>query len=121
VSTFQFIAVGLVFAIGTMVSSPVTFELVPTFARREWLGAYYGFNGYALAIGGGLSASLGGFTYDLGAKLGLPLLPWWVCLFTGIAVFSGLFLFERRRALALARAQATGSEGEFCPVQVGAR
>ena len=63
-------------AFGTMISSPVTYELVPYFAEGRWLGAYYGFNGYALAIGGALSATLGGWTYDLGHQWGVPLLPW---------------------------------------------
>jgi DHA1 family multidrug resistance protein-like MFS transporter len=77
-----------------MVASPVTFELVPLFAKGELLGAYYGFNGYAMAFGGALSACLGGWIYDLGIAWKNPNLPWQICLGLGIVVFCGLNYFE---------------------------
>jgi len=94
--TTHYLIAGFVFALGTMISNPITFEVIARFARGNQLGAYYGFNGYALAIGGALSASLGGWTYDFGHAVGFPNLPWWVCLFTGVAVFTGLHWLESR-------------------------
>lgn len=94
--TTHYLIAGFVFAIGTMIANPITFEVIPRFARGRQVGAYYGFNGYALAVGGALSASIGGWTYDFGHAVGFPNLPWWVCLFTGTAVFAGLHWLERR-------------------------
>jgi len=102
----HYLFLGFLFALGTMISNPITFEVIPRFAARGQLGAYYGFNGYALAIGGALSASLGGWTYDFGHAMGFPNLPWWVCLITGVIVFVGLHWLERNLG--------TTREGAIC-------
>ncbi len=123
----HYLLLGFCYALGMMVSNPITFELIPRFAPRDQLAAYYGFNGYALAIGGALSTSLGGWTYDYGHAIGFPNLPWWVCLFTGLAVFGGMqwlegslrasgegaicFHFLPRRLDPIAEGKDVGSDG----------
>jgi MFS family permease len=99
------IAMSSVYCVGLMVVGPLTFELVPLFAPQGLLGTYYGFNGYAVAVGGAASALCGGWLYDAGASLGMPALPWLVALGLGLLVFAGMHVGQRvwfvRPALAL--------------------
>ncbi|WP_232699685.1 MDR family MFS transporter [Brevibacillus daliensis] len=87
------------FAIGTMISVPYLIDMVPHFAPRERLGAYYGFNGYALAIGGSIGTMLGGWTYDIGSQRNMPWLPWTICLVVGIFVAWNMYRIEQKSAL----------------------
>lgn len=84
----------VIFAVGTMLAAPVILDVIPRFAPPRLLASYYGFNGYSMAVGGALSTSLGGWFYDQGEQLGMPLLPWIVCLFVASAVMVCLYFFE---------------------------
>ncbi|WP_126427649.1 MDR family MFS transporter [Brevibacillus marinus] len=86
----------LIFALGTMISVPQLVDMVPRFAPKEHIGAYYGFNGYSLAFGGSIGTFLGGWMYDLGRQTGYDWLPWAVCLLVGILVAVNLYLMEER-------------------------
>jgi DHA1 family multidrug resistance protein-like MFS transporter len=83
-----------IFAIGTMISAPFLIDMVPRFAPKEYIGAYYGFNGYSLAFGGSIGTFFGGWMYDLGVQLDLPWLPWSICLVIGMLVAWGLYTLE---------------------------
>ncbi len=83
-----------VFALGTMISMPYLVDMVPRFAPRKLLGAYYGFNGYSLAIGGSISTFFGGWVYDLGKAWQLEWLPWTICLLVGVLVALRLHQLE---------------------------
>lgn len=86
----------LIFALGTMISVPQLVEMVPRFAPKEHIGAYYGFNGYSLAFGGSIGTFVGGWMYDLGRQIGHEWLPWAVCLVVGILVAVNLYRMEER-------------------------
>ena len=107
------IAAGVLFACGSMIAGPVAAEVVPRFASQTSLGAYYGFNGYAVAVGGAGSAALTGVLFDLGKWYGLPALPWIAAAAVATATCAGLWLFERelrRRQASPARAATPESE-----------
>ncbi|CAM5792949.1 MFS transporter [Brevibacillus borstelensis] len=82
------------YALGTMIAVPNLVEVVPRLAPREHVGAYYGFNGYALAIGGSFGQLLGGWVYDTSRQLGAPWLPWTICLVVGIGVAWQMYRME---------------------------
>jgi DHA1 family multidrug resistance protein-like MFS transporter len=89
------------FALGTMISAPLLVDMVPRFAPKELLGAYYGFNGYSLAIGGSIGQVAGGWVYDMGVSLTMPWLPWVICLIFGIAVAMSMYWMEQKLQLRL--------------------
>jgi DHA1 family multidrug resistance protein-like MFS transporter len=88
------ILIGLLFALGTMIAGPVLYDIVPMFAPKEQIGAYYGFNNFALAVGGALSTSAGGWFYDMGTQLHWPLLSWGVCLAVAVLVCWRMYKME---------------------------
>jgi len=87
------------FALGTMISAPLMVDMVPRFAPRDLMGAYYGFNGYALAIGGSFGQVAGGWVYDMGNTLAVPWLPWTVCLLIGGSVAWLLYRMDNKLPL----------------------
>ncbi|WP_010272560.1 MFS transporter [Paenibacillus senegalensis] len=91
-------ASAVLFALGTMIAAPLQLDVIPSFADSRLLASYYGFNGYSLAVGGALSTSAGGWFYDLGERLGLPLLPWLICLAVSLIVAVCLYFFKDARA-----------------------
>ncbi len=84
----------VIFATGTMISMPYLIDMVPLFAPKEELGAYYGFNGYSLAIGGSIGTLFGGYMYDLGIKWHMPWFTWSICLLVGCLVAVGLYQMQ---------------------------
>ncbi|MGN7468740.1 MDR family MFS transporter [Brevibacillus sp. SAFN-007a] len=74
------------FALGTMIAVPNLVDVVPRFAPKDLVGAYYGFNGYSIAVGGSLGQIAGGWVYDMGTKLQAGWLPWTICLAVGLLV-----------------------------------
>ncbi|MGO0060765.1 MDR family MFS transporter [Brevibacillus fluminis] len=91
----------VIFALGTMISMPYLIEMVPLFAPKEQIGAYYGFNGYSLAFGGSLGTFIGGWVYDLGVHQQLPWLAWSICLLVGIVVAWLLYQLEQKVGVGL--------------------
>lgn len=83
------------YALGTMIAVPNLVDVVPRFAPKELVGAYYGFNGYSIAIGGSLGQVAGGWVYDVGLKLQAAWLPWTLCLVVGLLVAWMLYQMER--------------------------
>lgn len=83
------------YALGTMIAVPNLVEVVPRLAPREQVGAYYGFNGYSLAIGGSFGQFAGGWVYDTARELGTPWLPWTICLLIGIWVAWQMYRMEQ--------------------------
>lgn len=92
-----------IFALGTMISMPYLVDMVPRFAPKEHIGAYYGFNSYSLAIGGSIGTTVGGWVYDMGKLVRLPWLPWGICLLVGAVVAWNLYQMECRAGVALSR------------------
>ncbi|CAM3247139.1 MFS transporter [Brevibacillus invocatus] len=83
------------YALGTMISVPNLVEMVPRFAPKELVGAYYGFNGYSVAIGGSVGQIVGGWVYDLGREMAMPWMPWSICLLVGLIVAWKLYQMEQ--------------------------
>jgi DHA1 family multidrug resistance protein-like MFS transporter len=83
------------FALGTMISVPNLVDMVPRFAPKEHVGAYYGFNGYSLAVGGSFGQFLGGWVYDTAVRLQAAWLPWTLCLAVGLVVAWKLHQMEQ--------------------------
>jgi DHA1 family multidrug resistance protein-like MFS transporter len=85
-----------IFSLGTMISVPQLVDVVPRFAPKEHVGAYYGFNGYSLAIGGSIGQLVGGWMYDMGKNWHVEWLPWSVCLLIGLIVAWNLHRMDGR-------------------------
>lgn len=81
----------ILFAVGMVVSAPLMLEVIALFAPPKLLASYYGFNGYALAVGGAISMMAGGWLYDLGERWRWPGLPWFVCMAVAAATAFGLW------------------------------
>lgn len=90
------------FSVGAVLATPTQQTVLAGLANPAALGSYFGVSALALAFGGGLGTSGGGFLYGLGQRLGLPALPWLAFCGVGLAATVGLLLFhrsgERRRA-----------------------
>lgn len=91
----------VIFALGTMISMPYLVEMVPRFAPKDQIGAYYGFNGYSLAIGGSVGTFVGGWVYDVGKGLGMPWFAWSICLVVGVLVAWLLFRLDQHVGIKL--------------------
>ncbi|CAJ1003062.1 MDR family MFS transporter [Brevibacillus aydinogluensis] len=95
---WMLVADALLFALGTMIAVPHMMDMVQRFAPPEHVGAYYGFNGYSLAIGGSVGQFAGGWVYDLAQRQEMPWLPWTLCLFVGLWVAWKLYRMEQEMA-----------------------
>lgn len=93
---FMLCFTAVIFAFGTMIAAPVIMDVIPLLAPPRLLASYYGFNGYSMAVGGALSTSLGGWFYDKGEQLDMPMLPWSVCLIVSIIVMGCLYILSVR-------------------------
>ncbi|MDO5090336.1 MAG: MFS transporter [Cardiobacteriaceae bacterium] len=85
-----------VYSVGFLVSRPMLDVLIAHLAHPKALGLYVGFSGVSIGIGGGLGNFIGGWLYDLGRDLALPMLPWSVFAVIGIATAWQLWLFFHR-------------------------
>ena len=85
-----------VYSIGFLVSRPMLDVLVAHLAHPKALGLYVGFSGVSIGVGGGLGNFVGGWLYDLGRDLAMPLLPWSVFAVIGVVTTWQLWLFFRR-------------------------
>jgi MFS transporter, DHA1 family, multidrug resistance protein len=95
---WMLIADALLFSLGTMIAVPNMVDMVQRFAPREHVGAYYGFNGYSLAIGGSVGQFAGGWVYDTALRLQMSWLPWTLCLLVGLWVAWKLYRMEQEMA-----------------------
>jgi DHA1 family multidrug resistance protein-like MFS transporter len=87
-----------IFSLGAMLVQPVMQTVTAELADPRAFGAYFGFNALALAFGGGLGNYMGGWLYDLAARLRWPMLPWLIFAGVGALVAVGLLLLNRAQA-----------------------
>lgn len=85
------------FSVGAVLTTPTQQTVLADLANPAALGSYFGVSALALAIGGGLGTSGGGFLYGLGLRLGAPALPWLLFGAVGLVSTLGLALFDRHR------------------------
>ena len=86
------IIIGLVlFGYGIIIVEPVQYDLTSRLANDELLATYFGFASLAIAIGGGVSQSVGGWLFQQG-----PSLVWGSCGVVCLLVVFGLRLLGKR-------------------------
>ncbi|MDO4642741.1 MAG: MFS transporter, partial [Cardiobacteriaceae bacterium] len=84
------------YTFGYLVSRPMIDILVAHLAHPKALGLYVGVGSISLGFGGGLGNFLGGWLYDLGKSLDMPLLPWSVFAVIGVLTTWQLARYFRR-------------------------
>nr|WP_281416449.1 MFS transporter [Deinococcus aestuarii] len=90
-STFgQLLACVALYSLGTMIVYPTQQTLTARLAPPGITGSYFGFSAISLGAGGALGNVLGGTLTDVGARLGLPLLPWLTLMAVGVMTALGL-------------------------------
>lgn len=85
-----------VFSLGALLAAPGQQTVAADLANPTALGSYFGVNALALALGGGIGNYAGGALYGLGREIGIPALPWLVCLAVGVGSAAGLAALDRR-------------------------
>ncbi len=86
------------FSFGALLAAPAQQTVAAELANPTTLGSYFGISALALALGGGIGNYAGGSLYSLGYHIGVPALPWLVCLVVGIGSAIGLALLDRHLA-----------------------
>lgn len=86
---------------GYLISRPMIDILVAHLAHPRALGLYVGVSNISIGVGGGLGNFLGGWLYDLGKALHLPLLPWTVFAAVGLLTAWQLARYFRRHPQAV--------------------
>lgn len=91
---------------GVLLAFPSQQTVTANLANPTSLGSYFGVNALALAIGGAVGNFSGGLLYDVGARRGLPALPWTVFSTIGLLTAVGMLLLRSRKV----EAQAAGRQ-----------
>lgn len=89
--TISLLGAVLVYSLGVVLVRPSEQTVVAGLANPVALGSYFGVAALAVAFGGGLGNYAGGVLYDLGARLGMPALPWLLFAAVGLVAASGLW------------------------------
>jgi DHA1 family multidrug resistance protein-like MFS transporter len=85
-----------VFSFGALLATPTQQTVAAELANPAALGSYFGVNALALAVGGGIGHTVGGWLYGLGQGPGMSALPWISCAVIGLSAALGLRLALRR-------------------------
>lgn len=86
----QLLACVALYSLGTMVVYPTQQTLTARLAPAGLTGSYFGFSAISLGLGGAVGNVIGGALIDLGARIGLPLLPWLTLMGLGLLTALGL-------------------------------
>ncbi|AHF74263.1 MFS superfamily export protein YceL [Candidatus Sodalis pierantonius str. SOPE] len=91
-----FMLIGL-FYIGSIIAEPARETLGASLADNRARGSYMGFSRLGLALGGAIGYSGGGWLYDVGNRLEIPQLPWFMLGLIGFITLLGLYRqFQQR-------------------------
>lgn len=85
-----FLLIGL-FYIGSIIAEPARETLGASLANNRARGSYMGFSQLGLALGGAIGYSGGGWLYDVGNRLDIPQLPWFILCLIGCVTLLGLY------------------------------
>lgn len=85
-----FILIGF-FYIGSIIAEPARETLSISLADNRARGSYIGFSRLGLALGGTIGYSGGGWLYDIGNRLEIPQIPWFMLSFIGLITLGGLY------------------------------
>ncbi|MPY66330.1 MFS transporter [Deinococcus sp. SDU3-2] len=86
----QLLACVALYSLGTMLVYPTQQTLTARLAPAGLTGSYFGFSAISLGLGGAVGNVVGGALIDLGARIGLPLLPWLTLMGVGFLTALGL-------------------------------
>ena len=89
--TLSLLAAVVIYSLGIVLARPSEQTVAAGLANPAALGSYFGVAALAVAFGGGLGSYVGGLLYDLGGRLGLPALPWFVFAAIGSIAAAGLW------------------------------
>ncbi len=81
----SFLMCVMCFSLGVILTRPTQQAITAGLADQKALGSFMGFSYLGLAFGGGLGNWLGGLMIDYANQHQMPLLPWLVYCFVGIA------------------------------------
>jgi MFS transporter, DHA1 family, multidrug resistance protein len=95
-----------VFASGMMIIEPANFDMTSKLAKPEMTATYFGFSSFAMAIGGSVSQSAGGYLLQAGKDIGHPSLIWWITSAVALAAIGGLARMMRTGGTAEVAAKA---------------
>lgn len=84
------------FSLGALLAAPGQQTVAADLANPARSDRTFGVSALALALGGGIGNYAGGALYSFGHDIGVPALPWLVCLGVGIGSAAGLAVFDRR-------------------------
>lgn len=86
----QLLACVALYSLGTMLVYPTQQTLTARLAPPGLIGSYFGFSAISLGLGGAVGNLVGGLLIDVGARLGVPLLPWLTLMGVGVVTALGL-------------------------------
>ncbi|MGL9725058.1 multidrug efflux MFS transporter MdtH [Sodalis sp. (in: enterobacteria)] len=102
-----FMLIGL-FYIGSIIAEPARETLGASLADNRARGSYMGFSRLGLALGGAIGYSGGGWLYDVGNRLEIPQLPWFMLGLIGFITLLGLYRQFQQRPIEPAMLKGRG-------------
>lgn len=90
-----FLACVVIYSLGRLMVEPMTYTITLQYATPDTMASYFGFSSLALAVGGVIGNSAGGWLFDLGNNNGWQGLCWLVLGGVGLLVIVGVILFQR--------------------------
>lgn len=102
-----FMLIGL-FYIGSIIAEPARETLGASLADNRARGSYMGFSRLGLALGGAIGYSGGGWLYDVGNRLEIPQLPWFMLGLIGFITLLGLYRQFQQRPIEPAMLNSRG-------------
>ncbi|ASC78925.1 MULTISPECIES: multidrug efflux MFS transporter MdtH [Serratia] len=90
------------FYLGSIIAEPARETLSASLADPRARGSYMGFSRLGLALGGALGYTGGGWMYDTGRTMNMPVLPWLLLGAVGFATLLALYWqFSPRRSASM--------------------
>ena len=87
-------------SLATMIIYPFEMATIATFGGRHLVGTYYGLYSTLAGIGIAVGNLLTGWALDLGARAGLPSLPWLALALIGLGCAVAVVALDRSGRLA---------------------
>lgn len=105
----------VVYALGRLITEPISAIVVAKYASDSTMASYFGFGALALGVGGVFGNLVGGWLFDYSKEIGNPALCWWFLGAIGLLVVAGCWVFyqvEPRLEERAAPASKTGGSFE---------
>ncbi|WP_436764116.1 MFS transporter [Streptosporangium sp. V21-05] len=95
-----FLGAAVLLSVATMIIYPFEMATIATFGGRRMVGTYYGFYSTLAGVGVAGGNLLTGWALDLGARAGLPALPWLALTLIGLGCAVAVAVLDRSGRLA---------------------